>query len=116
MISNTMRRILESYINFIGLGNDSWSALLSEDKTLPSYYIKCAFISTINDESHKVSALDSVYYQKILHEQPEVLFDVFASIFKCIGKQHYEMMMEEQLQTRIFDVTDEKLEIKQVLG
>lgn len=97
-ISNTMRRIIESYVNFIGLGTDSWSALLNEDKDLPTYYIKCAFISTINDESHKVSALDGIYYQKIINEQPQVLFDVFLSIFKDIGREHYEMMMDEQIE------------------
>lgn len=98
LISNTMRRILESYVNFIGLGNDSWSAILNEEKEEPYYYIKCAFISTINDESHKVSALDSIYYQKIINEQPQILFDVFFSIFKTIGKEHYKMMMDEDIQ------------------
>lgn len=98
MISNSMRRIIESYVNFIGYGRDSWAALLNEDQHDSSYYIKCAFISTINDESHKITALDSAYYQKIINEQPQVLFDVFAAIFESIGKEHYEMMMEEQLQ------------------
>lgn len=97
MISNAMRRIIESYISFVGYGNQSWGALSNEDQTDPSYYIKCAFISTINDESHKTSALDSAYYQKIIHEQPQILFDVFSSIFKKIGQEHYEMMMEEKL-------------------
>lgn len=96
-ISNTMRRIIESYVNFIGLGTDAWSVLLNEDKDLPTYYIKCAFLSTINDESHKVSALDGIYYQKIINEEPQVLFDVFLSVFKTIGKEHYEMMMDEQI-------------------
>lgn len=93
-ISNTMRRIIESYINFMGIGTETWSVLLNEDKSLPTYYIKCAFISTINDESHKVSALDGIYYQKITNVNPQILFDVFFSIFKTIGKEHYEMMME----------------------
>jgi len=97
MISNSMRRIIESYVNFIGYGKDSWAALLSGGHSDPSYYIKCAFISTINDESHKIAALDSAYYQKIINEQPQVLFNVFASIFKSIGKEHYEMMMDELL-------------------
>lgn len=97
MISNSMRRIIESYVNFIGYGKDSWAALLSEDRDSTNYYIKCAFISTINDESHKITVLDSVYYQKIINEQPQILFDVFALIFKKIGKEHYEMMMGEQL-------------------
>lgn len=98
MISNSMRRIIESYVNFVGYGRDSWAALINQDQNVPSYYIKCAFISTINDESHKISALDSVYYQKIINEQPQILFNVFAAIFKSIGKEHYEMMMDEQLQ------------------
>ena len=98
LISNTMRRILESYVNFIGLGTDSWSSILSNENEEPYYYIKCAFISTINNESHKVGALDSIYYQKIINEQPKVLFDVFLSIFKTIGWEHYEMMMEEEIE------------------
>ncbi|MCK0131470.1 AAA family ATPase [Flavobacteriaceae bacterium F08102] len=97
-ISNTMRRIIESYVNFIGLGTDSWSALLNEDKDSPNYYIKCAFMSTINDESHKVSVLDGLYYQKIINEQPQVLFDVFRSVFETIGIEHYKMMMDEQIE------------------
>jgi wobble nucleotide-excising tRNase len=97
MIANSMRRIIESYVSFIGYGNDSWAALLSADITDPTYYIKSSFISSINDESHKVAALDSIYYKKIINEQPQILFDVFMLIFKSIGKEHYEMMMEETI-------------------
>jgi len=97
MIYNLMRRIIDSYVNFIGYGKDSWAALRNEDQRQPGYYIKCAFISMINDESHKVYVLNSVYYQKIITEQPEILFTVFASIFEKIGKEHYEMMMGEHL-------------------
>ena len=97
LIANTMRRIIDSYVNFIGIGKDTWAVVLNEDKNNPEYYIKCAFISTINDESHKITALDGVYYQKIINEQPQILFDVFISIFKSIGKEHYEMMMDEQI-------------------
>ncbi|MDD4516220.1 AAA family ATPase [Massilibacteroides sp.] len=98
-ISNLMRRIVDSYVNFIGLGRDSWGAVFNENTDSPKYYIKCAFISTINDESHKVSPHDSAYYQKITNEQPQVLFDVFKDIFKTIGKEHYEMMMGEEIAT-----------------
>lgn len=97
MISNSMRRIIESYVSFIGYGRDSWASIINEDQSSPSYFIKCAFISTINDESHKVAALDSVYYQKIIAENPQTLFDVFAEIFRTIGREHYEMLMEEPL-------------------
>src|SRR5690606_27029092 len=57
VIANSMRRIIESYVSFIGYGNDSWSSLLELDESDPTYYIKCAFISIINDESHKTSPM-----------------------------------------------------------
>jgi len=98
VIANSMRRVIESYVNFIGYGKDSWASIFNDNQNEPSYYIKCAFISTINDESHKITALDSVYYQKIINEQPQILFDVFVEIFKSIGKEHYELMMDEQIQ------------------
>ena len=98
VIANSMRRVIESYVNFIGYGKDSWASLFNDNQNEPSYYIKCAFISTINDESHKITALDSVYFQKIINEQPQILFDVFIEIFKSIGKEHYELMMDEQIQ------------------
>jgi hypothetical protein len=96
-----MRRIIESFVSFIGIGNDSWSAVLNENKGQPEYYIKCAFISTINDESHKITALDGVYFQKISNEQPQILFNVFKEIFKTIGKEHYELMMEEEIEESV---------------
>ncbi|EMY3559837.1 AAA family ATPase [Flavobacterium psychrophilum] len=97
VIANSMRRIIESYVNFIGYGKDSWSSLFNLDENEPTYYIKCAFISIINDESHKTTALDGVYYQKIINEQPQILFDVFKEIFRTIGKEHYEMMLDEEI-------------------
>jgi wobble nucleotide-excising tRNase len=98
VIANAMRRIIESYVSFLGIGNDSWSAVLNENKGQPEYYIKCAFISIINDESHKITALDGIYFQKISNEQPQILFNVFKEIFKSIGKEHYVMMMEEEIE------------------
>ncbi len=98
VIANTMRRVIESFVSFIGLGKDSWGVVLNENAEEPSYYIKCSFISTINDESHKVTALDNIYYQKITNEQPQLLFDVFKEIFISIGKEHYELMMGETIE------------------
>lgn len=97
LIANTMRRIIESYVNFIGLGKNSWSSLLNANQDSPDYHLKSAFISTINDESHKVSVLDSIYYQRLTDAQPLVLFNIFVAIFKEIGKEHYEMLMDEQI-------------------
>lgn len=97
LIANTMRRIIESFVNFIGYSNESWGALIPLNQQEPSYYIKSSLISIINDGSHKVSVLDSVFYHKITNEQPGLLFDVFKDIFKSIGKEHYEMMLDEQI-------------------
>lgn len=94
LISNLMRRIIESYVNFVGFGKDSWASLLNDDPESTEHYIKCAFISNINDGSHKVSPLDSLYYQKISDSNPQILFNVFKTVFESIGNVHYNMMME----------------------
>ncbi len=96
MISNTMRRILETYINFVGIGAELWQIIFNEDTSSSSYYIKSAFISIINEESHKVF-LDSTYYHRITKEQPQILYDIFKDIFKVIGKSHYDQMMGEEI-------------------
>lgn len=98
LIANSMRRIIESYVHFIGIGNDAWSSILNDDRESPEFYLKYAFVASINDESHKVTVLDSVYYQKISTEQPQLLFDVFKEIFSNIGRNHYELMMEEEFE------------------
>lgn len=92
MIANLMRRTIDSYVNFLGIGKDCWSAIM-EDTDDPMYYIKSAFIGAINDESHGVTPFDSLHYHKITIEQPQILFDVFKSIFENIGVEHYNMMM-----------------------
>ena len=95
VIANLMRRIIDSFVGFLGLGNDCWGAINDDELENDSsaYFIKAAFLSDINSESHKVSVLDSIYYQRISQVQPQVLFDVFESIFKTIGKEHYDLMM-----------------------
>lgn len=94
-IANMMRRVLDSYVSFVGVGNDCWGAIV-DDPNEPHYIIKSAFISSINDSSHKISPFDGVYFQKITNEEPLILFDVFSSIFKEIGKEHYEMHMGKE--------------------
>ena len=94
LISNSMRRIIESYINFISLGNDVWASIINEKPEEPNYYIKCAFLSMINDESHKIPFDNNIYFQKIIYEEPKILFDVFEMIFNVIGKEHYDSMMK----------------------
>lgn len=98
VIANTMRRIIDSYVNFINIGNDSWGAVYNLNQDSPEYYLKCAFISEINDQSHKVSVFDPVYVHRLSSDAPKILFDVFKEIFSSIGKEHYERMMEEEIE------------------
>lgn len=95
VIANLMRRIIDSFVAFLGIGCDCWGAIDERElnKSSDTYFIKAAFLSSINDDSHKVSALDAIYYQKISHVNPQVLFDVFEQIFNTIGKEHYGIMM-----------------------
>ncbi len=97
VIANIMRRTIESFVNFIGLKNDSWEDVLNGNVKDPMYCIKCSFISTLHDESHKVTALDSNYYQSIMKVEPQLLFDAFKEIFRVIGKEHYELKMGETM-------------------
>lgn len=94
LLANLFRRVLESYANFIGLGTDAWATVLVDDnKDTMEHYLKTAFISMINDESHKVSPFDNFYFQKIHNANTSKLFEVFESIFNTIGKDHYDRMM-----------------------
>lgn len=58
MLSNTMRRIIDSYVNFTGIskekGNPTWSSIYSLKIDDPKYVVATTFISQINDESHGV--------------------------------------------------------------
>lgn len=92
-LGNSMRRIIESYVNFIGLGKSHWDSIKNLDVTDPIYPICSALISEINDISHKSLPFDELYYQRIVNMEPEKLFIAFELIFKNIGEEHYKMMM-----------------------
>ncbi|APZ47662.1 hypothetical protein BW723_15795 [Polaribacter reichenbachii] len=92
-IGNSMRRIIESYVNFIGLGKSPWDSLKSLDVSDPIYPICSSLISEINDVSHKSLPFDDLYYQRIVNEEPDKLYSAFQKIFKSIGEEHYKMMM-----------------------
>lgn len=100
LIANTMRRIIDTYIEFTGIKNNSqsitWSALDSFTLGSPEYIVESAFISFINDESHCASVVDDIYYSNILRQDPTVIFNAFKALFKNIGRNHYEMMMDEE--------------------
>lgn len=97
-IANTMRRIIDSYIDFIGMArtgkNPTWTALDKMDEESEERIVASALVSLINDESHSISPLDDVYYDNIVRRKPSLLFDVFEKIFKSIGENHYNMMMD----------------------
>ena len=99
MLANLMRRIIDTYLEFIGMKSNgstiTWAALDNMDTNSPEYIVEAAFISCINDESHSISPLDDEYYTKIIREEPTILFKTFKNIFKDIGKEHYQMMMLE---------------------
>lgn len=92
-ICNIMRRILESYVSFTRLGKDSWDSLSNIPVTDPRYYIFSALMSEINDGSHKISPLDEIFYQRVVNEIPQNLFNAFEMIFREIAEPHYEAMM-----------------------
>ncbi|MFP3833138.1 AAA family ATPase [Chryseobacterium sp. SIMBA_028] len=91
--SNIMRRILESYVNFIRLGTDSWGALTNIPVEDPKYIICSALVSEINDASHKISPLDEMYFQRIINTTPQNLFESFELIFKELSQSHYDAMI-----------------------
>lgn len=92
-----MRRIIDSYVNFIGLrnsdGNATWTSINSLETSNPIYIVASSFISQINDDSHGVSPLDSSYYGNIVRHDTSVLFNAFKLIFDEIGPEHYAMMI-----------------------
>lgn len=95
LIGNVMRRILESYVNFIGIGKRVWDSVKDVNPEDTRNIICSSLISEINDTSHKVSPLDDIYFTRIINLSPDSLFDVFKLIFREIGKEHYEIMMDE---------------------
>lgn len=97
VIANLMRRIIDSYVCFVGLGTDCWGAIECDElkNDTDKFYIKSSFLSEINKESHNVAALDTIYYQRISSIDTTLLFDVFESIFKNIGEEHYKLMMNK---------------------
>lgn len=94
VIANLMRRIIESYASFINLKKDVWSTI-SYDEADPHHIVKSGFLSFINDDSHSISPIDNLYYQRITNEDPSILFSVFKSIFDVIGENHYATRMDE---------------------
>ncbi|MDV7698254.1 AAA family ATPase [Chryseobacterium soli] len=96
---NNMRRIIESYSNFMGYinGSNLWSLLnsLDLDEESIEYLVYISFLSNINDESHKVSINDEMFYNRLCEESRQIAMDSFKLFFeKLNASSHYEMMIE----------------------
>lgn len=97
MVCNTMRRIIDSYVGFIGIakgnGNPTWASISSLSTTDPTYIVASSFIAQINDDSHGVHVFDNAYYNNIVRQDTSTLFNAFKLIFDEIGVDHYNMMI-----------------------
>lgn len=91
---NCMRRILETYVNFIGLGKDIWNTLSEIDENDNNYWIYRSLLSMLHDGSHKINPNEEIYYQETDDSMRENIKLIFENLFTQIGKEHYNMMMQ----------------------
>jgi wobble nucleotide-excising tRNase len=94
---NNMRRIIESYGNFMGLINDVklWDLKNDIPEDSSENLIITALISQVQDGSHRISTNDEIYFTRISEESKEVALKSFEMLFENIGgKTHYNKMME----------------------
>ena len=92
-ISNTMRRIIESYLNFVCDNKDVWSVLSNFDTKSDDYIAVYSLLAEINDSSHCVIPNTNQYYQRLSDIKPSVLYSAFENVFTKIGESHYKFMM-----------------------
>lgn len=92
-ISNTMRRIIESYLNFVRTNNDVWSVLSDFDTESDDYIAVYSLLTEINDSSHCIVPNTNQYYQRLSAINPRVLYTAFEKVFSKIGESHYNFMM-----------------------
>ncbi len=91
---NCMRRILETYVNFIGLGKDIWNTLSEIDENGNNYWVYRSLLSMLHDGSHKINPNEEMYYQETDDSMRENIKSIFENLFTQIGKEHYNMMMQ----------------------
>ena len=92
-ISNTMRRIIESYLNFVCTNNDVWSVLSDFDTESDDYIAVYSLLTEINDSSHCIISNTNQYYQRLSAINRSVLYTAFENVFSKIGESHYKFMM-----------------------
>ena len=88
-----MRRIIESYLNFVRTNNDVWSVLLDFDTKSDDYIAVYSLLTEINDSSHCILPNTNQYYQRLSAINPSILYTAFENIFNKIGESHYRFMM-----------------------
>lgn len=91
---NCMRRILETYVNFIGLGKDIWNTLSEIDENDNNYWIYRSLLSMLHDGSHKINPNEEMYYQETDDLIKNNIKSIFENLFNQIGREHYKMMMQ----------------------
>lgn len=94
LMLNCMRRILETYVNFIGLGKDIWNTLAEIDENDNNYWIYRSLLSMLHDGSHKINPNKEIYYHETDDSTRDNIKLIFANLFSQIGKEHYDMMMQ----------------------
>ena len=61
-------------------------------KSIPVLY---SLVIQINDGSQFLSLMDSLYYQNVTQEVPSNLFHAFEVIFEHMGRDYYDVMMDD---------------------
>lgn len=95
-LMNTLRRIIESYVKFMKIGNDSWNVCDSINEDDNKLIIYRALISTLNLGSHSADINNEIYFHSMSETNSEDIKSVFHSLFTELpgGKEHYNKMME----------------------
>ncbi|WP_407518468.1 AAA family ATPase [Elizabethkingia anophelis] len=96
-LMNNMRRIIESYGNFMGLINevDIWGLRNDIPEESTENLIITALISEMQEGSHRVTPNNEIYFTRISDEPKELALKSFELLFENIGgKTHYDKMME----------------------
>jgi len=96
-LMNNMRRIVESYANFMGLIDDVnlWELKNDIPEDSSENLIITALISQMQDGSHRVSINDEIYFTRLSEVPKDTALKSFEMLFENIGgKTHYDKMME----------------------
>lgn len=108
---NIMRRILEQYLNTIGMGgpNNNNLDLINKFDDNDKVIVK-SLLSYINDGSHSI--MDGLYIAPDENANQNA-FRIFKKIFVVLGQEsHYKMMMHEKNDEEKDEIKDNNKEVK----